>query len=59
MLVSFVLKTYLLQSDPGCCAALNVGTILTVTYKHKENIWKGSSETQLQGNSLSFAAFYH
>lgn len=52
VLILFVLKTYLLQSDPGCCAAFNVGTILTVPYKHKENIWKGSSETQLQGNSL-------
>lgn len=38
---------------------LNVGTILTVIYKHKEKIWKGLSETQLQGNSLSFVAFYH
>lgn len=38
---------------------LNVGIILTVIYKHKEKIWKGLSETQLPGNSLSFVAFYH
>lgn len=54
-----VLETYLLKSDTSCCTFLTVGAIQTVIYKHKEKIWKGLSEMQLQGNSLSFVAFYH